>query len=97
MLMIDTVLVELFYGVSVRKDQIVYVKIDEDLFDNWIERDGKKEKKYIVSVKTECFDYAICKKFSDKALAEHNYDRIVNAANGIVENVEVYEKKEIRH
>ena len=85
--MSDHVLVELFHGVSVRKDQIVFVNIEEDFINCWEEKTGKKEKKYIVSVKTDCFDYTMCRVFSDEVIAEQNYNRIVCAANGIVEDI----------
>ena len=42
--MSDHVLVELFHGVSVRKDQIVFVNIEEDFINCWEEKTGKKEK-----------------------------------------------------
>ena len=53
--MSDHVLVELFHGVSVRKDQIVFVNIEEDFINCWEEKTGKKVKKIYCFSKNRLF------------------------------------------
>lgn len=70
--------ISLFDTVVVRKDQIVSIKLEDDYMTNFLLNDSSedKEKFYLLSIKTDCFNCDLVKRYNSKYEAADNFRRI---------------------
>ena len=70
--------VALFDTVVVRKDQIISIKLEGDYMTNALLNNcpEEKDKFYLLTVKTSCFDCDLVKRYNSKYEAVDNFKRI---------------------